>query len=60
VRVIVNMYLGDEAGDAAAGATNYVNWAAYIAFAGTLVIGIAPFVVTTLSERVSFLANIVH
>ena len=41
VRVIVNMYLADGEGDPAAGATSYVNWAAYIAFAGTLLIGIA-------------------
>ena len=60
VRIIVNMYLADGEGDPAAGATKYVNWATYIAFAGTLLIGIAPFLVTTLSDRVSFLASIIH
>ncbi len=60
IRVVVNMYLADGEGDPAAGATNYVNWATYIAFAGTILIGIAPFVVTTLSDRVAFLASIVH
>lgn len=60
VRVIVNMYLADDAGDPAAGTTTYLNWATYIGFAGTLLIGIAPFVVTALSDRVSFLASIIH
>ena len=58
IRVVVNMYLADGEGDPAEGATNTVNWATYIAFAGTLVLGIAPFVVTALSDRVSFLATI--
>ncbi|MCC6804495.1 MAG: hypothetical protein IT319_16545 [Anaerolineae bacterium] len=58
--MIVNMYLTSDEGDPAEGSTNHLNWATYIAFAGTLLLGIAPFLVTTLSERVSFLANIVH
>ncbi len=60
VRVIVNMYLADGEGDPAAGATKYVNWATYIAFAGTLILGIAPMLVTALSDRVALLANIIH
>jgi NADH-quinone oxidoreductase subunit N len=60
IRVVVNMYLVDGEGDPAEGATNTVNWATYIAFAGTLLLGIAPFVVTALSDRVSFLATIVR
>ncbi len=60
VRVIVNMYLSDDAGDPAVGATPYVTWATYIGFAGTLLIGVAPFLITSLSDRVSFLAGIIH
>ncbi len=60
IRVVVNMYLVDGEGEAAAGATSRVNWATYIAFGGTILIGIAPFVVTTLTDRVSFLAAILH
>lgn len=60
LRVVVNMYLMDGEGDPAEGATNKVNWATYIAFAGTLVLGIAPFLVTALSDRVAFLAAVVR
>ena len=60
VRVIVNMYLADGEGDPAEGATTYVNWATYIAFAGTLILGVAPMLVTALSDRVALLANIIH
>ncbi len=60
VRVIVNMYLEDGEGDPAVGATKYLNWATYIAFAGTLLLGVAPMLVTALSDRVSFLASIIH
>ncbi|HVU11442.1 MAG TPA: NADH-quinone oxidoreductase subunit N [Phototrophicaceae bacterium] len=59
-RVIVNMYLADGEGEPAVGETNRVNWAVYIAAAGTILIGIAPFVVTALSDRVALLAAIVH
>ncbi len=52
IRVVVNMYLTDGAGDPAAGATARVNWATYIAFAGTLLIGVLPVLVTALSDRV--------
>ena len=60
MRVIVNMYLADGEGDPAVGATKYVNWATYIAFAGTLLLGIAPMLVTALSDRVALLANVIH
>jgi len=60
IRIVVNMYLADGDGDPAAGATKYVTWATYIAFAGTLIIGILPPLVTALSDHVSFLAAIVH
>jgi len=52
IRVVVNMYLADGEGDPAAGATPTVNWATYIAFAGTVLIGILPMLVTALSDRV--------
>ncbi|MBI1258920.1 MAG: NADH-quinone oxidoreductase subunit NuoN [Chloroflexi bacterium] len=60
IRVVVNMYLADGDGDPAAGETKYVNWATYIAFAGTLIMGVLPFLVTSLTDHVSFLAAIVH
>ncbi|HEX2908737.1 MAG TPA: proton-conducting transporter membrane subunit, partial [Phototrophicaceae bacterium] len=59
VRVIVNMYLRD--GDAETpGATPAVNWAIYVAAAGTLIIGVFPFLVTNLSDLVTLAANIVR
>ena len=58
VRVIVNMYLADGEGDPAAGATPAVNWALYIAFAGTLALGIFPVLVTNLTETVTLLASV--
>jgi NADH-quinone oxidoreductase subunit N len=58
-RVIVNMFLREGEGDPAVGATHSLNWAAYIAFAGTLLIGILPVLVTTLTERVAMVASIV-
>jgi NADH-quinone oxidoreductase subunit N len=59
LRVVVNMYLREGEGDPAEGATKSVNWAVYVAFAGTLLVGILPILVTTLTERVALLANIV-
>src|SRR5882724_2725981 len=60
IRVVANMYLAEGDGDPAVGATKYVNWVTYIAFAGTLVMGVLPFLVTALSDKVTFLAAIVH
>jgi NADH-quinone oxidoreductase subunit N len=53
VRIIVNMYLREGDGDPARGATQYVNWGLYIAFAGTVLMGIFPFLVTGLSDTIS-------
>lgn len=53
IRIVVNMYLGEGEGDPAEGATQYVNWAVYIAFAGTLLLGIFPYLVTNLSSAVT-------
>lgn len=59
VRIIVNMYLREGDGDKAEGATEYVNWAVYVAFAGTLVMGILPFLVTSLTDNMFLAASIV-
>jgi len=56
VRVIVNMYLLDGAGDPAEGATPYVNWALYAAFAGVVVLGLFPILATNLTEAVTLVA----
>jgi NADH-quinone oxidoreductase subunit N len=53
IRIIVNMYLRDGDGDPAAGATPYVNWAIYVSFAGTVILGIMPNLVTNLVAPVS-------
>lgn len=59
VRVIVNMYLRDGEGQPAEGATQYVNWAVYVAFAGTLLMGILPFLATNLTDTVMIAASVV-
>jgi NADH:ubiquinone oxidoreductase subunit 2 (subunit N) len=48
VGVIVRMFLHDGEGDPATGATKYVRWAIYVAFAGTLLLGIFPALMTNL------------
>lgn len=53
VRVIVNMYLLEGEGDLAEGATPRVNAVVYIAFAGTVLLGIFPILVTNLTNTVS-------
>ncbi len=60
IRIIVNMYLREGDGDPAAGATQAVNWAVYVAFAGTVLMGIIPTLVTSLSDVVTLAANIVR
>jgi NADH-quinone oxidoreductase subunit N len=60
IRVIVNMYLREGEGDPAAGATQAVNWAIYVAFAGTVLMGIIPTLATSLSDMVTLAANIVR
>lgn len=50
VRIIVNMYLEDGEGDPAEGATQYLNYATYAAFAGTLIIGLFPFLAVNLLD----------
>jgi NADH-quinone oxidoreductase subunit N len=57
LRIVVNMYLREGAGDPAAGATPYLNWAAYACFAGTLVLGIVPFLATDLTSNVLMAAS---
>jgi NADH-quinone oxidoreductase subunit N len=60
VRIIVNMYLREGDGDPAAGATEYVHWAVYVAFAGTVLIGIIPTLVTNLTGLVTLTATLVR
>lgn len=60
VRVIVNMYLRDGEGDPAEGATPYVNWAIYAAFAGTLIMGILPFLATNLTDTIAIASTLVR
>jgi NADH-quinone oxidoreductase subunit N len=60
VRIIVNMYLKDGEGDPAEGATQYVNWAVYVAFAGTLAMGILPFLATNLTDKIAIAASVIH
>lgn len=52
MRVIVNMYLRDDQTGAAVGETPRLNWATYITFAGTLILGLLPVLATTFSDRV--------
>lgn len=58
VRIIVNMYLREGDGDPAEGETRYVTWGVYVAFAGTLLLGIAPTLITNLTDMVFISANI--
>lgn len=60
VRIIVNMYLRGDAdveGNPAEGATMYVNWAVYAAFAGTLLLGLFPTLATNLTDMVSIASH---
>ena len=58
VGLIVRMYLRDGEGDPAAGSSRYLNWALYATFAGTLVLGVFPFLMTNLVEPVALALNI--
>lgn len=58
VRIIINMYLRDTEttpveGEALPGASQYVNWAIYASFAGTLILGLLPFLATNLVNTVN-------
>jgi NADH-quinone oxidoreductase subunit N len=59
VRVIVNMYLRDGEAETP-GESRMVNWAVYVAGAGTLIMGIFPFLVTGLSDLVTVAASVVR
>lgn len=50
VRIVLNMYFKEAPGDEAKGATQYLNWAIYAAFAATLILGILPAIATGLTE----------
>lgn len=51
--IIVRMFLRDGAGDPAAGSSRLLNSAVYITFAGTLIPGIFPFLMTDLTQVVT-------
>jgi NADH-quinone oxidoreductase subunit N len=59
VRVIVNMYLRDADGSPAEGLTQYVTYAIYAAFAGTLLLGIFWPLATNLGSTVAIAAALV-
>lgn len=52
IRIIVNMFLRDGEGDPASGLTPYLNLGIYASFAGTLVLGVLPFLVINLVNPV--------
>ena len=57
IRIVVNMYLRDTAKEIVLpGASPRLNWAIYLSFAGTLVVGILPALMTGLSSSVNFTA----
>lgn len=53
VRVIVNMYLRDGDGDPAEGATQYATVGIYLSFAGTVLLGVFPFLIVNLTSPVT-------
>lgn len=57
MRIVINMYLREGSGDEAVGATNNVTLALYAAFAGTVLMGLFPFLVTNLSEGITVAAT---
>ncbi len=60
IRVVVNMFLTDDAeGSEAPGALPYLRFAVYLAFAGTVIVGILPFLITALTDRAAVIAAIV-
>ncbi|MBC8171301.1 MAG: NADH-quinone oxidoreductase subunit N [Anaerolineae bacterium] len=58
VRIIVNMYLRDKETTETPGETTLVNWAIYGSFAGTLILGLLPFLATNLANTIN-LANFI-
>jgi NADH-quinone oxidoreductase subunit N len=56
LRLVVNMYLRDGEGDHAPGETQYLKWAIYASFGGTLLLGILPWLATDLANRVTMTA----
>jgi NADH-quinone oxidoreductase subunit N len=63
VRVIVNMYLRDPEPNADAalpGDAPRLNWAIYFSFAGTILLGILPSLVTGLTSSVNFSALVIR
>ena len=58
IRIVVNMYLRDADASQAQvnptpGLSPRLNWVTYITLAGVLLLGIVPFLVTALTDRVA-------
>jgi len=53
------MYLRDGDGSSADGATPYVTYAIYAAFAGTVILGIFPVLATNLTDTVTIAASVI-
>jgi NADH-quinone oxidoreductase subunit N len=58
LRVVVDMFLRDGEGDETAGATPYLRWAIYASFAGTMLLGILPWLASDLATNVTLAASI--
>jgi NADH-quinone oxidoreductase subunit N len=56
--IVVNMFLKDGNGDSAEGATPYLRWVIYAACAGTVLLGILPWLATDLTSNVTLAASI--
>lgn len=53
IRIIVNMFFREGTERETPGATVYVNWAIYASFAGTVILGILPVLMTNLVDNVN-------
>jgi NADH-quinone oxidoreductase subunit N len=58
-RIIVNMFFHEGTEKEASGLTPYVNWAIYASFAGTLILGVLPVLMTNLANTVN-LASLIN
>jgi NADH-quinone oxidoreductase subunit N len=53
IRVIVNMFLQERDEEPQVAQTPYLTWALYVSFAGTLLLGVLPFLVVNLTNPVT-------
>jgi NADH-quinone oxidoreductase subunit N len=56
IRIIVNMFFREGPERETPGATQYVNWAIYASFAGTIILGVLPVLMTNLVDNVNLAA----